>query len=270
MSLYLPLFFPYLLVGSLIAQESQIQPIESELAPPKVSIIALGPKPARRYSVPQYKSSDPKTIGAQTILLEPPKTSTPPCQLFYKRAGNRKWSRFNIRFNSQGALTTIPALKPLSFYSNLSINENTKPYLKLPPLKFNTKTLIFLTPNEDKTPLWKDSPMLTAIPLTRSVTGGSRVLLYNASNQVVNLLFSDVTKIPLKPGSHKNIDLNELALTNKFTLKAKGLNDSKVALQESMKNLPNRTKVYAFYDADRRTNGGRTLGVFRATYEVPD
>jgi len=134
----------------------------------------------------------------------------------------------------------------------------------------STNTLIFLTPTGNQKSLWKNNPKLTAVPLTWSSTGDTRILLINTSKQVVQILFSDGRKLSLKSGSQTRIDLNNLAKRNKITLIAKGVNDSKIAFQESIKNHSGITKVYAFYNAAPMTNGGRTLGTFRAAYEAPN
>ncbi|MFT5883497.1 MAG: hypothetical protein ACI9FG_002012, partial [Crocinitomicaceae bacterium] len=240
------------------------------------SIIALGPKPARRYEMPsEYKNHQSSkslnaSSGGQAILLGAPKHSTPPAQLFYKLDENSKWARFNIRFNNQGILKKIPPLKTLNFFSSIPIDEGTKPALKISPLEPSSSTLIFLTPTGNQKSLWKNNPKFTIVPLTWSSTGGTRILLINTSRQVVNILFSDGRKLSLKSGSQTRIDLKDIPKKNKITIVAKGVRDSKIALQESIRNLPRITKVYAFYNAAPMTNGGRTLGSFRAVYEIPN
>ncbi len=264
-----------LMANTLIAQEASVPPINKDLFPPKVSIIALGPKPMRRYKMPNkqndfHSGSRVASLGGQAILLEAPKYSTPPAQLFCKQDGKTKWARFDIGFNNQGALRNVPPLKTLRFFSSIPIDKGSKSTLKLPPLEFNTNTLFFLTPTGGQRSLWKNNPKLTTVPLTWSSKGDTRMLLINTSRQVVNIRISNGKKISLKPDSQKRIDLTRSSNKNRVTLIAKGVNDSKISLQESIKILPKITKVYAFYNAAPMTNGGRTLGTFRAVYEAPN
>lgn len=264
-------FASCIIADTLIAKEASVPLVDKNLSPPKVSIIALGPKPTRRYKVnTQHSDSLTASRGEQAILLEAPKYSTPPAQLFYNQDGNIKWGQFDIGFNNQGVFRKISTLKTLRLFSIVPIEKDTKPALKLPPLEPNSNTLFFLTPTGGRRSLWKNNPKLTAVPLTWSSTDGTRILLINTSKQVVNIRVGDGKKLSLKPSSQTRIELKVLAKRNKITLIAKGVNDSKIAIQESIKNLDGITRVYAFYNAAPKTNGGRTLGTFRAVYEAPN
>jgi hypothetical protein len=265
-----------LMAGILSAQETSVPLVDQGLTPPKISIIALGSKPTRRYSTPSRhlgnQAAENLTAhpNKQAILLEAPKYSTPPSQLFYKKDGNAKWDRFDIGFNNQGVLRKVSQLKTLKFFSKLPIDKSAKPLFKLPPLEQNSNTLFFLTPTGNQRSLWKKIPKFTTVPLTWPSKGDTRILLINTSQQTVNIRVGDSKKLSLKPGLQTRIDLTFTANENRVTLIVKGVNDSKIALRESIKHLPKTTKVYAFYNAAPKSNGGRTLGTFRAVYDAPN
>ena len=270
------LFTSNVLAGSLLAETALPPKIEIAIPPAKVSIIALGPKPIRRYKRPTQHTKDPRfqsqntsSRSRQTILLGAPKYSTPPTQLFFKIHGNTNWQLMDVRFNNQGVLKKIPALKTIDFHSTIPMVEGQNPTIRLPAMEPSSNTLFFLTPAGELKSLWKNNPRVTAVPLTWSATGGTRILLINTSKQVVTISISQGKIFPLNPGQQKRVDLNSHAVEMNIKLIAKGANDTKISLQESILVRPSITKVYAFYSAAPMTNGGRTLACFRAIYQSP-
>lgn len=257
-----------------------------ELIPPKVGLIALGPKPGRRYRMPNEK--DKKEMqevlgdssakggkdspGSQAVMLEIPEFAAPPGQVYFRIRGkeDKKWSQLTIGFNNQVGMRKVPMLKELSLFRQIEDNQGRGVLFKLPALKPNSQTLLFLTPRGKGDRRWRSSPKVTAVPLTWSADDNTRVLLINASNQPVLMRIGDNKPFKLAINSRKTVSLDRPLKQKRVRLIAKGANDSRIAIQDSIRPVKGLTKVYAFYQASPKTNGGRTLGVYRGGYDKPE
>ena len=277
-------------VSSLFAQNHALKS-NSDKNSQLVSVIALGPKPQRRYkmpdeeetgklerkmseSLPKATASAPKapksrtgTAGRQAVMLSVSKYAAPPTQLFYKKSGARQKAKLSVRFNNQGGFSKLPSHKPIEFYN--SSKKGAQLVFTLPSIKPDTSSLFFLTPTGKGNKLWEPKPKVTYIPLTWSENLETRVILLNPSRQVVQIHLSNGKKLALKPGSKQHVDLTPPNNGKRITLIAKGTKDRKIAIQDTIKVTQELTKVYAFYDANPKTNGGRSVGVYRAAYDAP-
>ncbi|NWK56569.1 hypothetical protein HW115_13185 [Verrucomicrobiaceae bacterium N1E253] len=284
--------------GVALAQEAAPE-VPSEKKPkegleqPKLGLIALGPKPIRRYRMPNEKdkekirakmaemekSVDPTAggpkgggPGGQAIMLDVPEFAAPPSQAYYRKTieGEKKWTSLAIGFNNQVGLSKVPAMKEFSLYRKLDGQSGGDALVRMPALKPNTQTLVFLTPQGKGSNRWRSSPKLTAVPLNWSEQGDTRLLLVNTSDQSVRMQVGKQKPFTMAAHTKKSLNLPKGKRGQRVVFFAKGAKDKKIAIQDSIRPVPGLIKVYAFYSAQPKTNGGRTLGVYRGGYDRPD
>jgi len=275
-----------------VAQEPVVpQPEAEKLVPPKIGVVALGPKPGRQYRMPN--EDDKKKVedmtggnetkggspGSQAVMLEVPEFAAPPAQAYYKISGKKdqKWLQLSIGFNNQVGLRSVPTLKELTLYRGLEENHGKGEenhgkglLIKIPPLKPNTHTLLFLSPKGKGNRRWRSAPKITPVPLTWLDGNATRVLLVNTSAQAVLVRIGKQKPFKLAVNTKKSFTLPKHADNKRTLLLVKGENDSRIAMQDSIRPMKGLTKVYAFYQALPKTNGGRSLGVYRGGYDKPE
>lgn len=243
----------------------------------EVSIVALGPKPPRRYK--QVKGSD-----APAMLLARA-GEVPPSRLYYKvkqakekktkgrklrriEAGEEKvkWRSFNISFNNPSGMKAVPSDQELVLYLKKRGAAEYEKYVTIPAAKAGTRQVVFLLPSTTGKWLWRDPPLVRSISLDSKVLRGKQFILKNFSRfPVMHAFDKSVTEVsPMEMISYKRVKAGELyRLAACYGTQKKILYNTAVRMDGE-----GHIHLFALYDATPGTNSGRSVGVFRTMISV--
>jgi hypothetical protein len=258
-----------------------------------LSVVALGPIPTRRYKMPddddlediesegdsesggdggnKSKKNRPAAdsgAGGIPLLLPPLAGAVPPSTLFYKlpkaAKGGNPWARMRVGFNNATSVSKVHAGVPLDLhYIDRDKNSGYRSYLKLPPLEPWSQVVVFLTPSKDgKTP-WKTEPTISVLNLRSQALRDKNVLVRNFSSEPVAFVIDDNAPVTLKSGQRRSFNIARKAGFHRVAaIKVNG----KVRLLNTSVRVPaNTLNLFAFYNAEPQTNGGKNIGAFRTT-----
>ena len=129
-------------------EDKAVQPLT------EISIVALGPKPARRY-------------GDRGQMLRARPNETPPSRLYYKgkEKGDKKtgWKSFNLTFNNPSAMQVISPGKELVFHKKRPNDGGYEKYVTIPAgVEGSRRVFFLLTSTKGPTP-WKKAPLVRTI-----------------------------------------------------------------------------------------------------------
>lgn len=247
------------------AQTPSPKPSEKKAAKPvaEVSVVALGPKPTRRYKHVEG--------GEAPVMLLAKPGETPPPQLFYKgkEKGDKKtrWLTFNVPFNNPSAMRAIPPGKELTLFRRLPGDDNYQRYVTLPAGAVGSRRIFFLTPAKTGPTPWDTPPRVRTISLGSESLKGKQFILKNLSRFTVLHAFEDnvVSVAPMKTISYTRPKTGQL-----YRLAARYGTHKKVIYNTAVRlNGDGHIQLYALYDANPRTNSGRSVGVFRTMIPAP-
>lgn len=246
--------------------------LEGEAA--HISLIALGPVPQRRYKTSGKSNSDdrgdvaPRSLNLNSIpvLLPTLVDSVPPPALYYKlsKATNgSSWGRMRVGFNASTSVTKVHAGESMC----LNIKDASQPdgyraYLNLAPLKPWTQSVIFLvSSHQGKTP-WKKTPHMSVLDMHSKALLGKSVLVENFSNKPVVFSLDNMDPIRLKVGEKKTYEVvHKKGRLHRITAT---YHSTRVLIFKSALRVPDGTlSIFAFYNANPKTNGGKKVGVVR-------
>ncbi|MBK1853494.1 hypothetical protein JO972_00830 [Verrucomicrobiaceae bacterium 5K15] len=238
-------------------QSEQSTPEQELQHPTEIVIVALGPKPGRRFK---------ESKGAEApVMLLPQPGEIPPPRLYYKgkSATEKKsdWQGMNLAFNNPSAMREVTPEKPLILYRKLAGDDEYEKYVTIPAGKPGSRRIFFLLPSTTGKKLWNSPPLVRTINLDAEVFSGKQFILKNLSQYTVLHAFADsVTAVPpMKTISYTRPKTGELyRLVARYGTHKKILYNTAVRL-----DVEGNIQLFALYNASPRTNSGRSVGVFR-------
>lgn len=244
---------------SLSAQTSTSKSDAKKVEKPKteISVVALGPKPTRKYK---------EVEGAEgPIMLMSKPGQTPPSRLYYKgkAEGDKKtaWQPFNISFNNPSSMRTIEPGKALELYRKLPDDGGYKKYVTIPAAAEGSRRVFFLIPSTIGPTPWEKEPHVRTILISSKSMEGKQFILKNLSKFTILHAFENsvVSVEPMKIISYTRPKSGEL-----YRLAARYGTEKKIIYNTAVRlNDEGHIQLYVLYNANPRTNSGRSVGVFR-------
>jgi hypothetical protein len=230
----------------------------SAIKPPtEIAIVALGSMPSRRYL------DEPGSAGPVMLLARP--GEIPPATLYYKDEFSpdqkTKWKAWNIPFNNPCKMKSISPGKVLALYQKQPEGDDYQKYVSIPAAKEGSRRVVFLTPSSQGPQRWNSVPLVRSISLGSKRMQGKQLILKNLSRFTVLHAFEDsVTSVPpMQTISYKRAHRGELyRLAAQYGTRKKIIYNTAVRL-DGHGNI----HLFALYDANPKTNAGRSVGVFR-------
>ena len=239
------------------AQEGGAVPGEPNPPVAEISVVAFGPKPERKYK-------HVEGVDVPVMLLAKP-GETPPPRLYYqaKEKGDKKvtWKAFNVPFNNPSVMRAVPADKELQLFLKQPRHGEYKRYVKIPAGKEGSQRIFFLTPAVKGSIPWATAPRVSMISLHQANVRGKHFILKNLSRFTVLHAFND-SVVSVEPSEmisyerHKASQLYRLAA--RYGSHKKVIYNTAVRLHDD-----GHIHLYVMYDANPKTNLGRSVGVFR-------
>ncbi len=256
-------------VGIFVLSGTQLKAQDVTKAEPKkpeakVSVVALGPKPTRKYRHVEG--------GEAPVMLLAKPGETPPPRLYYKGKpdGDQKtrWLTFNVPFNNPSVLRPIPPDKPLVLFRKIGAGDDAKyqRYVTIPAGAVNSRRIFFLTPSVTGPTPWDKPPKVRTISLDQKSLIGKQFVLKNLSRFTVLHAFGDnvVSVAPTKIISYKSVKTGELyRLAAQYGTRKKIIYNTAVRLDGN-----GHVQLYVLYDTNPKTNSSRSVGVFRTMIPV--
>jgi len=154
----------------------------------KIAILALGPKPPRRYS-------DDNEI---TTLLLPKTSEVPPRKLYIKTTigkskGGQKLNLINVSFNNPPSFITILAGKRIKGLRKKG--EEYLDYIDIEPLVADSVNLILLSPSGLSGNRWVPKPHIRILQLSGRVFKDKEFAFINLSRRIIKSKFHDTEKL---------------------------------------------------------------------------
>lgn len=221
------------------------------------AIVALGPKPTRKYSKPED--------GGEAVMLLAQPGETPPAQLYYRMGKDNekdgKWNSLNIPFNNPSTLRQMPSDRELRLYRKLSGEDHFEPYVTLPAVPAMMRRIFLLMPGKyDSTP-WKESPKIKVLTLENTDLIDKNFILANFSTHTVQHAFQDNVE-SVAPG--KIITYRQEEVGQLYRLAARYGKEQKIIYNTAIRlNQEGHIQLFVLYDGSPATNAGRDVGVFR-------
>jgi hypothetical protein len=223
----------------------------------EISIVALGPKPTRKYAQPEG--------GGDAVMLLAQPGETPPAQLFF-RSGNSgekdgRWTSLNIPFNNPSTLRQMPADRELKLYRKLSGEDNYEPYVTLPAVPPMMRRIFLLMPGKYNSSPWKESPKIRALTLENSDLIDKNFILANFSSYTVQHAFQDEVEsvAPEKIITYRQEEVGQL-----YRLAARYGKEQKIIYNTAVRLAQDgHIQLFVLYDGSPATNAGREVAVFR-------
>jgi|694.fasta_scaffold36836_1 hypothetical protein len=236
-------------------EQQKIDPTKDGIA--EFAIVALGPKPTRKYSKPED--------GGEAVMLLAQPGETPPAQLFFRSGKSEdkdgRWNALNIPFNNPSTLRQMPAEGELRLYRKLSGEDNFGPYVTLPAIPDTMRRIFFLMPSKlDSTP-WKESPKIRVLTLENSDLKDKNFILANFSSHTVQHAFEQKVEsvAPEKIITYRQDEVGQL-----YKLAARYGKEKKIIYNTAVRlNQEGHIQLFVLYDGSPATNAGREVGVFR-------
>ena len=229
----------------------------------EISIVALGPKPTRKYK--QAGGGE----GPVMLLAKP--GETPPPRLYYKesRKGEKKmeWRTLNVSYNNPSAMRSITPGKALALFRKLPGDGGYERYVTIPASEEGSRRVFFLTPSAAGPTPWNKLPKTHTITVNSKSLKGKQFILKNLSRFTVLHAFEDnvVSVEPMKMISYKRAKTGQL-----YRLAARYGTQKKIIYNTAVRlNGEGHVQLYVLYNANPRSNSGRSVGVFRTVISAP-
>ncbi|MFK7911170.1 MAG: hypothetical protein AB8F34_11320 [Akkermansiaceae bacterium] len=231
----------------------------------EISIVALGPKPTRKYKNVEG--------GEAPIMLLAKPGETPPPRLYYKgkEKGDKKtrWLTFNVPFNNPSAMREVAPGKALDLFRKTGGGEEARyeRYVTIPAGEEGSRRIFFLSPAAKGPTPWDTPPRIRTISISAESMKGKQFILKNLSRFTVLHAFGDnvVSVEPMKTISYKRAKTGQL-----YRLAARYGTQKKIIYNTAVRlNGDGHIQLYALYDANPRTNSSRSVGVFRTMIPAP-
>ena len=231
-------------------------PTEAEVRPARLAIIAIGPKPARRFS------------NTGSTILAPKEGEVPPRRLYFEIAqeeGREKiLNSINVTFNNPSHFINVPANKSLRLLVRKK-NEYIK-YINTKPLAERSTTIIILRPEGVGDRRWLKEPLKYEINLISEPFKNKKVAILNLSRRAIKSVFHEDRQVLEAGGFQTYESIKELGLHRIAAAYGK---ENKVIYNTAMRlNKNNQLIIFVLYDANPNTNDGRTVGVLRFSVDI--
>lgn len=221
----------------------------------KIAIVALGPKPTRKYSKPED--------GGDALMRLAQPDETPPPRLYHRisKGKDDKWIPVNIAFNNPSALREIPSDRELSLYRKHSGDGHYEPYVTLPAVPATMRAIFFLIPRTYDSAPWKEPPRIKAITLEDSRLMDKNFILANFSEHAVQHAFEDKVETV---SNGKILTYRQQEGPQLYRLAARYGKERKTIYNTAVRlSQDGHVLLFVLYKGSPATNAGREIGVFR-------
>ncbi len=221
----------------------------------EIAIVALGPKPTRKYSTPEG--------GGEPVMLLAQPGETPPAQLYFRgsKADGDRLSSINIPFNNPTTLRKMPSAREMRLYRKLSVEDNFELYVTLPAVPPMMRRIFFLMPSKYNATPWKENPKVKTLSLENSDLIDKNFILVNFSSHIVQHAFEDKVESvePEQIITYRQEEVGQL-----YRLAARYGKERKIIYNTAVRlNQEGHIQLFVLYDGSPATNAGREVGVFR-------
>ena len=241
--------------GEAQGEQQKSNPTKESIA--EFAIVALGPKPTRKYSKPED--------GGEAVMLLAQPGETPPAQLYFRNGKDEekdgRWNSLNIPFNNPSTLRQIPSDRELRLYRKLSGEDNFELYITLPAIPAKMRRIFFLMPSKFGSTPWKDSPKIRVLTLENSDLIDKNFILINYSSHTVQHASEQKVEsvAPEKIITYQQAEVGQL-----YRLAARYGKEQKIIYNTAVRlNQEGHIQLFVLYDGSPATNAGRDVGVFR-------
>jgi hypothetical protein len=242
---------------------------KKEILPAKLAIIAIGPKPPRRYGSPE--GDKPNSAAA---LLPPKSGEIPPRRLHFEIQEKKKAKKdetkpplkptsINVTFNNPSHFIEVPPSKTLKLQRREDSEFSN--YISIDPLKPGSMTVVLLRPTGKGDKRWLSEPKQYKIDLLDDELNNKRLAILNLSRRPVKSIFHKDKKM-IPAGGFKSYESIEGLELHRMAA-AYGREDKIIYNTALRLNKSNRLLFYVLYDANPNTNDGRTVGLFRTSMD---
>lgn len=221
------------------------------------AIVALGPKPTRKYSKPED--------GGEAVMLLAQTGETPPAQLYFRDGEDKekdgRWDSLNIPFNNPSTLRQMPSDRELRLYRKLSGKDHFELYVTLPAIPATMRRIFFLMPSKFGSTPWKESPKIRVLTLENADLKDKNFILVNFSSHTVQHAFEQKVEFvaPEKIITYRQEEVGQL-----YRLAARYGKEQKIIYNTAVRlNQEGHIQLFVLYDGSPATNAGRDVGVFR-------
>lgn len=236
-------------------EQQKSNPIKESIA--EFAIVALGPKPTRKYSKPED--------GGEAVMLLAQTEETPPAQLYFRDGEDKekdgRWNSLNIPFNNPSTLRQMPSDRQLKLYRKLSGEDHFEPYVTLPAIPATMRRIFFLMPSKFGSTPWKESPKIRVLTLENADLIDKNFILVNFSSHTVQHAFEQKVEsvAPEKIITYRQEEVGQL-----YRLAARYGKEQKIIYNTAVRlNQEGHIQLFVLYDGSPVTNAGRDVGVFR-------
>jgi len=223
----------------------------------QISLIAVGFKPPRRY--------EKAVNGKAPRMLLPRSEEVPPSRLYFKgeESTNEKlvWQSLRVSFNRGANLKAIAPEKTLQLYKKIIGSGEYVKYVSLPPSIAGSKSIYFLIPSSQGSDLWEESPVVEVFDLEGESIDGKKFVFKNLSRIKVSYDFNGMVRElpPMDSVSYARPEIGKFC-----RLAARCEVDGKIIFNTAVRLDKTKNKhLFVFYDANPKTNSGRSVGVFK-------
>ncbi len=272
-----PYLYPFLLITISCSLLSNAQEVSNkkEIIPAKLAIIAIGPKPPRRFG-----SADEGKANSAAALLPPKPGEIPPRKLYFgaekpteqttaatdkANQKNSNLKSINVTFNNPSHFIDVTPNKTLNLQRRESMEIEPTDYISIDPLEPGSMTLVLLRPSGTGDNRWVPEPRQFKINLLDDELKTKKLAILNLSRRPVKSIFhKDLKMIPSgKFQSYDNIEGLELhRIAAAYGQEDKVIYNTALRLDKSSRLL-----FYVLYDSNPDTNDGRFVGLFRTSMD---
>ena len=270
-----------IVITSSLLSHAQESSEKKEIIPAKLAIIAIGPKPPRRYgSAAKADDQDGEpdvNAGSAAALLPPKPGEIPPRRLHFelkkkkKKPGAKKDDKksqkdlksINVTFNNPSHFIEVPPSKTLKLQRR--DKSELSDYISISPLKPGSMTVILLRPTGKGDKRWVSEPKQFKIDLLGDKLKNKRLAILNLSRKPVKSIYHDKKKMIPSGGFQAYESIEGLEL---HRIAAAYGRENKIIYNTALRlNKSKRLLFYVLYDANPNTNDGRTVGLFRTSMD---
>jgi hypothetical protein len=223
----------------------------------EVAVIALGPRPVRKYAAVEGKS--------ESVMLLAQPGETPPARLYYRSTGSEEkdgnWNTWQLSFNNASILRPFPAGREIKLYRRLSEEKGYEPYVTLPAMPAASRMIFFLLPGSGGEKPWEKTPAFKVVNLGDVTYTDKRFVMANFSRHTVQHAFEQnvETVEPNQLIGYQHDQVGQIyRLAARYGIERKIIYNTAVRLSQE-----GHTQLFVLYNANPATNAGRNVGVFK-------
>jgi hypothetical protein len=225
----------------------------------QIMVIALGAVPARKYS----------NVGSRgdAAMLLPEVGEVPPNKVYYKSTTQKsgassKWRPISITFNNTSVMYSIKAGRNLILYRKIA--SGYEPYVFIAPGEVGMRRVVLLTQpslKENQIKPWQSKPKVTIITVESALLSNKQFAIKNLSRlNVIHAFDQEVANV--RPGQLITYSRNRMGIL--YHLAARYGKQRKMIYNLALTFERNTAlHLYVLYDANPKTNAGRSVAVLR-------